>query len=482
MTAISMTTAAEPDGAPRIPTLDILRGVAILGILFMNINDMGGSLWASFDDPRHFGWSGVDQIAWWLRYVFANGTARCLLEMLFGVGMVILTERAASALAPRPASTGVHAVAGDTLFGPRAVLRSYYWRNFVLFLFGLVHIFVLLWPGDILHTYGIAAIVAFLFRRLGPKALLGLGLLMALAQLFGLGVGLYGAQQARIEIPRLEAKRDAGQALTATETRQIARFNKNKAEHATAKRLLKQRIAREDQRRGAATGTFTSWASNAWATAFFIWGVGDGIGPGEFLEILFVWEAASTMLIGAALFRWGVMQGQRSRPFYLRLTIMAYAIGLPCRVIAAYCTTRFDGYPYLIQATGEVARLATTLGHIGLINLIVISASGARLLRPFVAAGRTALTLYILQTVICLWILYPPFALGLYGKSGWAMLMVTAVIVNAALLWLANIWLRHFNIAPVEWAWRSIVERRALPWRSSAKASDNPVPGGIAAA
>ncbi|MFC3580619.1 DUF418 domain-containing protein [Sphingomonas hylomeconis] len=460
MTAITMTTPAEPDGAPRIAVLDILRGIAILGILFMNINDMGGSLWASTGDIRHFGWTTADQIAWWLREVFANGTARCLLEMLFGVGMVILTERAAAAL------------------GDHAVWRGYYRRNIVLFLFGLAHLFILLWPGDILHTYGLAAMVAFLFRRLPPPALLGIGLLMALSQLAGFGVALHGAQQARIDVPRLEARRAAGATLTASETGTITRYNKAIADQAKAKAEQARRIAREDRDRAAATGTFASWAGNAWRNIAFIWGLSDGIGTGEFLEPLFVWEAAATMLIGAALFKWRVIPGGRSRRFYLGMTITAYAVGLPARTIAAYCTTRFDSYPYLIYATSEVTRLATTLGHIGLINLAVTGVGGAALLRPFVAAGRTALTLYVLQTIIGLWMLYPPFALGLYGKSGWAGLMLSALAINLALLWLANAWMGRFAIAPVEWAWRSIVERRRLPWR---KTRDSGRAAGIAA-
>jgi uncharacterized protein len=482
-TVLSYTvTATQPDGAPRIAMLDILRGIAILAILFMNINDMGGSFWASSTDIRHLGWTTWDQIAWWLREVLADGTARCMLEMLFGVGMVILTERAAGALEAPAAYPGVLSVAADTLFGPLRVLRAYYWRNFVLFLFGLVHIFILLWPGDILHTYGIAAMVAFLFRRLEPRALLVLGLVMAMLQLLGGGISVHMAQQARAEVSHLEARRLAGETLRPAENKTIDAYKKLRDEGLKQKNEQKRRIAREDRQRSDSTGSFGSWARDAWTNILFVWGVSDGIGDGVMLEPLFVWEAAGTMLIGAALFKWGVIQGQRSRRFYAALTTLSYAVGLGGRAIAAYGATRFDDQPHLIDAASEVLRLATTLGHIGLVNLVAMSIGGAALLRPFVAAGRTALTLYVLQTIICLWILYPPFALGLYGETGWAVMMLTALAIDAALLWLANLWLRHFTIAPVEWAWRSIVERRALPWRKRPKMGDNPLTGGIAAA
>ncbi|WP_260598762.1 DUF418 domain-containing protein [Sphingomonas endolithica] len=479
---MNMVTTTEPDGAPRIATLDILRGIAILGILFMNINDMGGSFWASSTDIRHLGWTTADQIAWWLREVLADGTARCLLEMLFGVGMVILTERAAAKLAPPPDYPSFLSVAADTLFGPLRVLRAYYWRNVVLFLFGLVHLFILLWPGDILHTYGIAAMVAFLFRRLEPRALLMLGLVMAMLQLLGGGIGVHMAQQARIEVPALEARLAAGEKLTPMEKSKVETFAQRRAEGLKQKNDQKRRISREDRHRSAATGTFGSWAQDARTGILFIWGVADGIGDSVMLEPLFVWEAAGTMLIGAALFKWGIIQGRRSRRFYAVMAVMAYAVGLSGRAIGAYWATRFDDQPHLIDAASEVLRLATTFGHIGLVNLMIMSIGGAALLRPFVAAGRAALTLYVLQTIICLWILYPPFALGLYGKTGWAVMMLTALAIDIALLWLANMWLRHFAIAPVEWAWRSLVARRALPWRRRPIVSDNSSAGGIAAA
>ncbi|WP_447412438.1 hypothetical protein, partial [Clostridium perfringens] len=85
---------------------------------------------ASGGDVRHLGWTPADQIAWLLREVLADGTARCLLEMLFGAGMLILTDRIA-----RGAE------------GRWAVLRRYGWRNLVLWVFGIAHMFVLMWPG-----------------------------------------------------------------------------------------------------------------------------------------------------------------------------------------------------------------------------------------------------------------------------------------------------------------------------------------------
>jgi len=434
-----MTTATEPDGAPRVASLDILRGLAILGILFMNISDFGGSLHAFFaGDIRHIGWSQPDQVAWWLREVFAYGTARCLLEMLFGVGMVLLTDRAAQAAA-----------------GRWAVLRGYYWRNFVLFLFGLVHVFILLWPGDILHTYGLAALVAVWFRRLGPKWLLGIGLSLALLQLGGGGFGYVTVPGQRAELARLEAQQVRGVTLAKDDAATLEKGLEKRAERAKSEAEERTEIAAEDTARQASTGSFQTWARSAWD--FFIGMQKQG------LEILFIWEAAGTMLIGAALYKWGIIQGARSRRFYVGMTIAAYAVGIGIRAVGAFETMRFDDAPSIMWPGSELSRLATTLGHIGLVHLLLGTVLGTKLLKPFEAAGKTALTIYIAQTLICLWLLYPPFALGLYGQQGWMALMITAFTINALLLWAANVYLRQYRIAPVEWAWRSIVAGKRLP-------------------
>jgi uncharacterized protein len=440
----SITKAGEPDGAPRVASIDILRGLAILAILFMNINDMGGSMWAFFaSDHRHLGWSQADQVAWWFREVLANGTARCMLEMLFGVGMVILTDRAAQAAA-----------------GRWTLLRRYYWRNVVLFAFGVIHLLVLLWPGDILHTYGIAALIAVWFRRLGPKWLLGIGLLMAVLQLGGGGYQYLTrpAQQARIA--QLETQQARGVALAKADAKALKEALEAREKRAKRKAEEQRKIAAEDVARSAATGTLATWARAAWDFTYELQSQG--------LEIIFVLEALSTMLIGAALYKWGIIQGSRSRRFYLWMTVIAYAIGLGARASGAFTEMRFDDSRSIIWPLGEFSRLLTTLGHIGLVHLLLGTSLGTKLLRPFEAAGKTALSVYIAQTLICIWVLYPPQMFGLYGTQGWMALMITAFVVNAGLLWGANWWVRHYRIAPVEWAWRSIVEGRRLPFRKAA--------------
>ena len=427
------TTSNEPDGAPRIATLDILRGVAILGILFMNINEMGASF--SYPDIRHLGWGEADRVAWWARAILADGTARCLLELLFGAGMVILTDRIA---------------AGSTRW---TTMRRYYWRNLVLVAFGLTHMFILLWPGDILHTYGIAAMIAFLFRRLSPRWLIVIGLIGATSQIAGVGQGVYTASATRAAAAAAIAKQQAGTALTPADRAAVGKARKRVAKQAEAKADTARTVAREDRDRAGSTA---GWIAAAWNKSI------ERLGPGELFAI---WEAAATMLIGAALFKLGILQGRRTRAFYVRLMLLGYALGGGYRAVAAYQMTRFDDRIQWHWMFDEYARQAMTLGHLGLICLLLGTAAGSRLLTPFAAAGRSALTIYVLQTIVCVWVLFPPFAIGLYGHLTWMPLMLTAAAVDAVLLVLAIVYMRRWRMAPVEWAWRSIVEQRRLPLR-----------------
>jgi len=143
-------------GSERIASLDVIRGLAILFILYMNIQGMGGYDF-QLRDFRYPTWTTAD---FWSVYgiqVYMSGTQRGLLELLFGAGIMIMARKA---MEPD---------------GPVAVADLHYRRNLWLCAFGLLNAFVLMWWGDILLTYGIAATFLFPFRRLKPLTQCAIG-------------------------------------------------------------------------------------------------------------------------------------------------------------------------------------------------------------------------------------------------------------------------------------------------------------------
>src|SRR6187401_260880 len=137
----------------RILTLDLIRGVAVMGIFSVNVVAMA-MIESAYSYPPAYGFhSFADRLIWLLNLTFIDGKMRALFSMLFGASMLLVVERAVAA--------------------GRSGWRTHYARMVVLMIFGLLH-FVLLWWGDILTHYAAVGMVAFLAHRLGPEKLLAL--------------------------------------------------------------------------------------------------------------------------------------------------------------------------------------------------------------------------------------------------------------------------------------------------------------------
>ncbi|MDG2532431.1 DUF418 domain-containing protein [Sphingomonas sp. HITSZ_GF] len=408
-------------GNARIDVLDMLRGIAILGIFYINVPYMAASVWTFSADVRLIGWTVPDQAAWTAINLFFAGTQRCLLEFLFGAGMMVLVRKA---MVPD---------------GPVAVADLYYRRNLWLLAFGLFDVFVLLWPGDILHIYALAALFLFPFRLLGPKTLVALGL--GWAVLTGIGIPEYGAREyaARTELVQ---RVEAGEPAAVAEWRKLATHKPDAV-----------LVAREHQ---AHQGGWLPYAKEAWSYWSYLaslWLVWD------------VLEAFCTMLIGVALWKWGVIQGQRSTRFYAWLLLAGYGFGLTARAVGLSETLGFLPGPRSLWVTGEFARIAIGLGHLAAVNLAVKSRAGAALLGVFKAPGRMAFSLYFLQQIAGMYILFAPWGFNLWGRFGWAQMAAISTIGIVVLVVLANIWMRYFVSGPLEWAWRSLAYVKLQPFR-----------------
>ncbi len=426
---------APVQGKARIDVLDILRGLAILGIFFMNIPFEGQTVLADFGRPQLIGWAPLDQWSWTFVEVALSGTQRGVLEILFGCGLMVLAARAM-----RPD-------------GPVSIADLYWRRNLWLLGFGLLDIFVFLWTGDILHIYALAALFLFPFRLLGPRVLLALGSLFALGMV-ATGVPITMERAALVAAaPLIEQKVAAHQPLTKDEQAKRKEWQELLDRRATGGEIGKK--IREMEKKGHSGGFLAYAAMNI----------------GFYFEFLFpelglsIAEAFCMMLIGIALWKWQVVQGGRSTRFYAILLVCCYVPGLLARAIGAQEMLSPVPIVHTAWITEEPARILVSIGHVALVNLVVRSGVGQAILAPFKAAGRTAFSLYFLQQFIAIYILFAPWGAGLFGKLSWSGLYGVALAVLVVEVVLANLWLRAFAMGPMEWAWRSLAYVQWQPFR-----------------
>ena len=86
------------------------------------------------------------------------------------------------------------------------------------------------------------------------------------------------------------------------------------------------------------------------------------------------------------------------------------------------------------------------------------------ILAPFKAAGRTAFSLYFMQQILGIWILFAPWGPGLWAKLSWTQMYGVVIAVIVAQLIIANLWVRMFAMGPLEWAWRSLSYMKRQPF------------------
>ena len=174
------------------------------------------------------------------------------------------------------------------------------------------------------------------------------------------------------------------------------------------------------------------------------------------------------MLIGVALYRTGVVTGERSLRFYRRLAAAGLGIGLPLAALG-FAVLAADDFSTDLALLGAIPNTVATIPVVlGFLSLIVLWDRGGRSLvhRRVRAAGRMALTNYLTQTVIGVIVLRAAFDSTDLSRS-WIFLFVISVWA-LQLLW-SEPWLSRFRFGPFEWLWRSATYRRWQPLRRESR-------------
>jgi uncharacterized protein len=435
----TVVLAPEP-AAParrRIEALDVLRGVALCGILLMNIVDFG--LPDAYTNPQNSGGAtGINLVTWTITEIGFEGTQRALFSMLFGASVILFTSRLEAEGRPDAADL-------------------YFRRNLWLIGFGMINAFLLLWHGDILYSYGIVALFLFAFRKLAAKWLLLLG---AAALLAGAAwnyqetrgtLAVYAPYPAAAAA--VAAARAADEDPTEAQETAVSDWEQEQSEYVSSPESIATKI-----------GNYTSGYWHAFAYMAEVNVLYQTYGLYRYFFDLF-----GMMLIGMALFRLGVLTLERRRLLYVGLMFGGYAVGL---AVNAWETRHIinSGFSAIafaeVSTTYDLGRLAMTIGHLGLILLFVRSGVLGWLRRALAAVGRMAITNYLMHSAICLVIF---ILMGKYGQFERHQLYYVVFAIWAFQLLFSPLWLKFYRFGPVEWLWRSLTYLKLQPMRRARK-------------
>jgi uncharacterized protein len=441
-----MSTPLEPTrSAERIAMLDTTRGIAVLGILLMNITGFG--LPNAYDDPTNWGGAdGANLAVWRTMALLFEGTMRGLFTVLFGAGALLFLERhAARSPGLRPADL-------------------YFRRTIWLIVFGLFNGYVLLWDGDILFYYGVTGFLLFVFRNLTPRRLIACAVAALALQTLVTTFEWAGYREMQTEAQAAQDVQATGESLSAAQREAIEALESLEEDFKPTRETLEGMIAAVQSGYAGAFGVISERTWYTHTDFFFRHGLLDCLGM---------------MLLGMALFKLGVLTGAVSSRVYLRMMIVGYALGL---AVNAFEMTRLERAGFTVQAliesylTYDLGRASMTLGHIGLIGLLCRAPALAAAMRTLAAVGQMALTNYLSQSLICLFV-STGAGLAMFGElERHELYYVVAAIWIVQLVW-SPLWLAHLRFGPAEWLWRSLTYWRRQPMRRTPAGATAPAVG-----
>jgi uncharacterized protein len=415
--------------AERIDSLDVIRGVALLGILLMNILSFGFPFAAYFNPTVMGGATGANLAAFAVQYILWDGKMRALFSLCFGAGVILLTRR------------------GDSL----SVADIYYRRTLWLLLFGILHAY-LIWYGDILYPYALCALVLFPLRQFRPRTLLIIASILCAIMTAG---SFFQAKEMR------ETRDKALAANQAEKDGKTLTDEQKQAQHDWTDTLRFTSPSPEDVRKEvAAYAGYYSDAVKERAKILKRWHGKPFYSPAWF-------DMYMIMLVGMALMKLDVLSASRSARFYWTIIAAGFLIAIPVNSLAFWQFYKSGFEPLTMPvylSTYHIGRAGLALAYLSIFMLICKAGILRWLTRGLANIGQMAFSNYISHSVICSFIFYG-YGAGMIGKFERHQLYM---IVPA--IWLFNfifsaLWLRYFRFGPLEWAWRSLTYWQRQPMR-----------------
>ncbi len=443
---------SEPTN-PRLPALDLIRGVAVLGILAINVTGFAAPDSAAYspDLPRA-GTTGLwaNHAAYLATLVLFEGKMRALFSVLFGASLLLFVQRADKA--------------GRN--GARLQARRLAW----LLGIGYLH-FALIWDGDILFLYAAIGFIALALRNWQPRQLvIAAALTFALWQVWGAAQWLPSLTQEAAVISGT-----ATPAVQRSHARDLAEFRKADARDQTEARLswpaqVQAKLA--DRADDPLNLIAYNWGETLPWMLLGMALLRTGFFAGQWPRRRMVWLAAAGLSLGgAATLGFGFWAARNHYPEVAMHFALSYGLALPHLAMAlgyAALLVLFSTLPLAGGAGGGPVIGATEAptpnpsrkraGNPAIRRLFTVLA------QQLEAAGRMAFSNYLATSVVMAALCYS-WGLGLFGQFGAAQRWTLVLLVWAMMLSWSQPWLVRYRQGPLEWVWRSLTEWKWLAFR-----------------
>jgi len=401
----------------RIHVLDALRGFAIFGIFMINARVFSGYAYMLAEEQEGLMLADWNSIFDMFHAVLFSGKFYTLFSLMFGIGFAIQFIRASST--------------------DRSFNRHFSRRLFFLLLIGIVHLWGI-WFSDILVLYALCGYVLILFKGLSDRGLLLAAFLVLCIP------GLYswylqsndGAYTAAIYQQLSDSWTEAG------------------LPHAS-----------DDRETFQMRDVVEVIQSESWGTVLSF----NYIGP-LLRGYIYTLDARFFNVLG--VFILGLWVGRHlmfhklhdNKPLLIRIGVAGLLIGLPLNIIFSLNNPiGLNDSMYLLvkDAVEPFAYVSLTAGYVAVFMLIYHTQLRNTLTALFNSVGKTALTNYILQSLIGIFIFYG-VGLGVGEYLGSAYLTLIVFLVFGFQILISNLWLKWYRYGPLEWFWRVLTYGRSM--------------------
>lgn len=408
---MSLQQASPVSLNERSDILDILRGFALLGVLLDNLFGFTG--WGFLTPAMREAiptWP-ADGVLGLLELAFVNGKFYSLFSLLFGIGFSIILIR-------------------NEQRGTNP-LKIFYRRLFILLIMGACHL-MLLWEGDILFLYAMLGMLLPLFRKCSDKTLL-------------IWAGILIASPILIDIMKVVLQIKTGVFLEAIAQRI------DKSTGLPTDDNFGQYLYRE----GSGWQEWRNWQASGWLYRY-----------GYIIESNRIPKVLGMFLLGFYVGR-KMMYQQLENYVVLFKSLKKWGliIGIPTGIGLAACEAFGKQIPHplgLAQTTlYAISVVPLSLAYASWLCLHWIKTEGNTRWKILAPLGRMALTIYIMQTLMGIFLFYG-VGLGWGGNIGPTVFFPIAIGMYLFQIAFSHWWFRYYNYGPLEWIWRMLTYGKYL--------------------